>query len=217
MVTSLIIAVLCAVLIVVGGLIIKKRLTGDQKDHLLRLIEEIKEINRQIDSLQSKSADLISKGQEESAREQLDTAKASLAAEKDNLKEIERKLDSSQKLVEQKEAIQQDLKSGKLEDEQKMAELMASFEDITAESVTLEQQLANSMKNLDQILAEVQLTNDQKAVLQDLSGALTSSGARLRDLIMEYQTSNERLQALQSQHQDLEEEYTRLVEQQLGD
>ena len=214
---SLVAAAVSAALLVVGGLFVRKRLTGDQKDHLIGLVEQVKNINGEISTLQAQSQDLISKGQEENAREQLDSVKAALANEKENLKEIERKLESSQKLVEQKEAVQQDLKSGKLEDEQKMAELMASFEDISAESVSLEQQLANSMKNLDQILAEVQLTTDQKAVLQELQGALTASGARLRDLIMEYQTSNERLEALNSQHKDLEEEYTRLVEQQLGD
>lgn len=217
MALGIIIALLSSALIVVGGLLIKKRLAGSQQEQLSTLISEVEQINSDMQALQGQAKDLVSKGQEDAAREQLDSTKAALAAEKDNLKDIERRLDSSQKLVEQKEAIQQDLKSGKAEDEQKMAELLASFEDLSSESVALEQQLANSMKNLDQIMSEVQLTADQRSILQDLSAALTSSGTRLRDLIMEYQQSNERLQALQNQHQDLEGEYTRLVEQQLGD
>ncbi len=199
------------------GVLIKKKLAGGQKYQIEGLISEVSQLDGELDTLRAKANDLISKAQEESAREQLDNAKTALAAEKSNLVEIERKLDKSQKGVEEKERIQQELKSGRAEDDQKIAELLAGFADISAESVALEQQLANSMKNLDQIMAEVSITADQRAVLQDLSGVLTGAGARLRDLILEYQQSNERLQGLQAQHLDLEEEYTRLVEQQLGD
>jgi hypothetical protein len=38
----------------------------------------------------------------------------------------------------------------------------------------------------------------------------------LRDLIIDYQGLNERLDNLKGQHADLENEYTKLVEQQLG-
>ena len=217
LVISIVIAILSAGLIAGGAVVIKKKLSGGQQEQVTALVEKATALNAELAALQSRAKDLISKSQEDSARDQLDQAKTSLASEKENFVVIERKLDSAQKAVEQKEAVQQELKSGKAEDEQKVAELIASFEDISAESVSLEQQLANSMKNLDQIMSEVSLTADQRGVLQELSDTLTSSGARLRDLIMEYQQSNERLQALQTQHQDLEEEYTRLVEQQLGD
>jgi putative ABC transport system permease protein len=217
MITSIIIGLISAGLIVALGLVIKKKLSGGQAEQIDALVLEVSELDRKIDEIQSQAKDLISKSQADSAQEQLESARAAITAEKSNLAAIERKLDKAQKLVEGKEAIQQELKSGKAEDEQKMAELLAGYADISAESVMLEQQLAASMKNLDQIMSEVDMTVDQRSVLQDLSGALTTAGSRLRDLIMEYQQTNERLQALNVQHKDLEEEYTRLVEQQLGD
>ncbi|RIL09567.1 MAG: hypothetical protein DCC75_06225 [Proteobacteria bacterium] len=73
------------------------------------------------------------------------------------------------------------------------------------------------MKSLDTLTADLQLTPDQKGAFDDLSNGLTAASARLRDLLTEYNTLNERLVNLQQQHLDLEEEYTRLVEQQLGE
>jgi predicted nuclease with TOPRIM domain len=73
------------------------------------------------------------------------------------------------------------------------------------------------MKSLDAILSELNLTQDQRKHLSDLSETLTSAGGRLRELLTEYQTVKERLDMLTQQHADLEEEYTKLVEQQLGE
>ena len=94
---------------------------------------------------------------------------------------------------------------------------MEGYDSCASESVALEQRLAQSLKNLDSIIDQLQLTQAQKASLTDLSNAATSAGGRLRDLITEYETLNERLKTLTQQHQDLEEEYTKLVEQQLGE
>ena len=147
MIISIIIGLISAGIIVALGLLIKKKLAGGQVTQIDALILEVSEFDQKIEKLQNQSKDLISKNQKLSAEEQLNSAKVALAAEKSNLNAIEKKLDQAQKLVEGKEAIQQELKSGKAEDEQKMAELLAGYEDISAQSVSLEQQLAASMKN----------------------------------------------------------------------
>jgi archaellum component FlaC len=64
--------------------------------------------------------------------------------------------------------------------------------------------------------SELQMTPDQQAVFSELSNALTSASAQLRDVIVDYQNAYERLESLRSQHKDLESEYSKLVEQQLG-
>jgi predicted nuclease with TOPRIM domain len=61
------------------------------------------------------------------------------------------------------------------------------------------------------------MTQSQREMFLGLQSTVEEAGARLRDLLMEYQTVNERLNMLRQQHSDLEEEYTRLVEQQLGE
>jgi chromosome segregation ATPase len=142
---------------------------------------------------------------------------ADLENEKATLVTVEKKLASAQKEVEAKEFQQQEVKAAKEEDENKLAELLSNFKDLSSESIELEQKLAQSMKNLDKILSEINVTEDQRAVLNNLNDSLTSAGSLLRELITESEMVNERLKVLKEQHSDLEEEYTRLVEQQLGE
>ncbi|MCB0336767.1 MAG: hypothetical protein KDD62_10695, partial [Bdellovibrionales bacterium] len=144
-------------------------------------------------------------------------ALSDLEREKLSLKDIENKLDNSQKSVEQREIEQQDLKTSQETSEDKLQELMGSFASISEEATKLEAQLADALKALDNIQSTVEITPDQKATIDELTAALEEAGSLLRDLLMEYQALNERLEMLQTQHDDLEDEYTRLVEQQLGE
>jgi uncharacterized coiled-coil protein SlyX len=66
------------------------------------------------------------------------------------------------------------------------------------------------------MIVENPMTADQRALFQELSNALTAASAQLRDVIVDYQAVYERLDALRSQHADLEKEYTKLVDLQLG-
>lgn len=157
-----------------------------------------------------------SKGQLQALLVQVDEAKQAVEDQKTTLKQVEESLDKAQKMVEEKETSQQELKTMKEEDERKLSELLENYESMAQEAVTLEQQLAQSMKDLDQMMSEITLTADQKSVFEQLSESLLQAGSRLRDLITEYEAVKERLESLKQQHKDLEEEYTRLVEQQLG-
>lgn len=157
-----------------------------------------------------------SKPQYESLMTQVDEAKSAVEDQKKTLKQVEETLDKAQKMVEEKETSQQELKTMKEEDEKKLNDLLSNYEEYAQEAVNLEQQLARSMKDLELLMSEIELTADQKSALEQLSESLTQAGGRLRDLITEYEAVKERLETLRQQHKDLEEEYTRLVEQQLG-
>lgn len=180
------------------------------------LVSRVEEADRQIAERLASLENVASRAQLDAVIEQIAELDGALQGEKNALKEIEAKLETCQKEVETKEASQQDIKSSKEEDEAKLAALLASFADISNESMLLEQNLANSMKHVDRLLDELELTEGQRAMLQALSEALLAAGSRLRDLITEYDGVNQRLKALTEQHKDLEEEYTKLVEQQLG-
>lgn len=157
-----------------------------------------------------------SKPQHESLMLQVEEAKAAVEEQKKTLKQVEETLDKAQKMVEEKETSQQDLKTMKEEDEKKLNDLLTNYEEMAQEAMSLEQKLAQSMKDLELLMSEIELTADQKSALEQLSESLLQAGGRLRDLITEYEAVKERLEALKQQHKDLEEEYTRLVEQQLG-
>lgn len=213
-----IIAQLLALALIAGTFLFLKRRTeraasastADILASIERMGEEATELARYVDSYAPRATlDAIA--------DQMRSLEAEIARETEALKTIEQKLDTAQKTVESRESAQQDIKSSKEEDEAKLEVLLSSYTSISEESMALEKQLAASLKNLDTIRMELDLSSEQRELLDELSEALSEAGERLRDLLTEYQVINERLQALQQQHHDLEDEYTKLVEQQLGE
>lgn len=187
---------------------------GTEKD---RYKAQVGQVLKEIKSLLGYKDSYVSKGQFDYIVGVLEKLRTDLGNEQKSLKDIESKLDGAQKSVEEKETAQQEVKSSNAEKEAKLESLMNSFSKVSNESVLLEKRIAESLKYLDSIKGELNLTDKEKGVLDELNNALTNSGANLRDLMMEYDAVSERLQSLQSQYTDLEEEYTRLVEKQLGE
>lgn len=158
-----------------------------------------------------------SKKQLEALELQRDSEASGLESQRQTLKSIEGRLAQAQKQIEEKEAYHQDIKTAKAEDEAKLKALLEKYAALSSEAISLEQQVAQSMKDLDSLMSTSTLTPEQKAVFTSLSENLEAAGSRLRDLITEYETVNGRLKTLSDQLADLENEYTRLIEQQLGD
>jgi len=148
---------------------------------------------------------------------QLEQFRTEIVGEAQKLKAVETRLDTAQRNIEQREASQQEIKSAKDNEESLLDDLKSKYDEYSTEAISLEQSLAQSLKNLDKMMNEIELTPDQRTSLDGLSEAMTTSGGRLRDLLSEYQVVTDRLQMLQQQHIDLENEYTKLVEQQLGE
>lgn len=206
-------------LLVIGGVFvyILKSLTASVGNEKEALVQSLQDLDEELATFAKHTKSFASRGQFDTLIGMLEKAQRDLESEKNELKTIESKLDVAQKDVEQKEFQQQELKSAKEEDELKLTQLFDSYETVSSESINLEQQLAQSLKNLDTILAELQITDEQRDAFEQLSEGLTIGGSLLRELITEYNSVNERLNVLREQHDDLEEEYTRLVEQQLGE
>jgi chromosome segregation ATPase len=151
-----------------------------------------------------------------SLKDQLTSTKEVIAQQQAQLKQIETALTTAQKNVEEKEAQQQEVKTLKEEDEAKLIELLTAHETLSAEAISLESELAETLRNVEEMLKGTTLTEQEKEILNEFNETLFNASARLRDLMTEYSVVKERLEGLQGQFKDLEEEYTRLVEQQLG-
>jgi chromosome segregation ATPase len=205
-------------LIAIGGSILagKKLGAGATKEQIQGLISESAELQDRLTSSGASAEGRFSKPQLTSLVAQTEEFVQALEAQKQLIKDLEVRLEQAQKDVEAKEGAQQEMKSAKEEDENRLSEITAAYDTYSSQSVSLEHQLAASLKNLDTMIIEVPMTTDQKAVFQELSNTLTSASGRLRDLFIDYQAVHERLEGLKSQHKDLEEEYTKLVEQQLS-
>lgn len=217
MIEGLVGSALAAALIFAGFLFVKRQISSSGGAEKEALLQELPKVTTRVEELLSKSDQFASKLQLDSIAKQAQTTQADLEKEKLALKETEGRLDQAQKDVEGKESVHQELKTAREEDDAHLQELLERFSQVSTESIGLEQKLAASMKNLDKLLDEAQLTPDQTLVFQELNRAMTDASARLRDLLIEYTTVKERLELLKQQHKDLEEEYTRLVEQQLGE
>lgn len=180
------------------------------------LIAEIQSLDADIRAQLEVGEFLATKLQLENLNRQLQEFQEAFSQERRSLERIESKLEVAQREVETKESQQQEIKSAKYENEAVLANLLANYAEVSNESILLEQNLASSLKHLDAILNELELSQEARALLEALSEALSEAGSRLRDLITEYDGVKKRLDLMQQQHHDLEEEYTKLVEQQLG-
>lgn len=204
-------------IIFIGLIFIRRLSTGGSSEEKALLVSKIEHLNSAIQESLRLTEGHYSSGQLDSVISQLRDIQLSLEAQKKSLKEVENKLEEAQKIIEEKEGYHQSLKSSRAEDEEKMMGLLARFDDISAESISLEQRLAVSMKNLDQMMGELQLSEDQIVMFQEIQNALTEGSSQLRELFIEYDGIKKRIDTLNSQLEDLEGEYTKLVEQQLGD
>jgi chromosome segregation ATPase len=216
-ISGIIIALLTAAAGIGVAYTLKAQLVASAGSEVSALLKEINDITANLEELIKYAPAYVGKKQLQNIEQQLTQETTQLQKEKERLKEVETKLESAQRLVEEKESQQHETKAMQESDEQKLRDLLASYTQISDEAMNLEKRLAASLKNLETIIAEVKMTEDQKAVLTTLLNTLTEGGGQLRELITEYQMVKERLELLQQQHHDLEEEYTKLVEQQLGE
>ena len=189
-------------------------LASDTESAALR--DEAQTLETQLIEVMSEQRKFASKGQIQSLISQAKTFTSSTQDQKAILSSLVERLDKARENVQQREAEQQEIRVMKEEDEKIIVQLTSNYAQFSNESVTLEHTLAESLKTLDAMSSEIKMTPDQQAVIQELSNALTSASAQLRDVIVDYQNAHERLESLRLQHRDLENEYTKLVEQQLA-
>lgn len=194
----------------------KRGSSSGTKDKIQALAVSTREQENKFLKELDRSKSLISNKQFSAVQSQLSSLESSIAHERAQLAKVEETLLKSQQNVEERENNHQNMKIAKMDEDERVEQLLAKHETLSAESMQLERSLAESMKNLDSLLNEAELTENQKSLLKDLQVALEAGGARLRELISEYESVKTRVETLKQQHLDLEEEYTRLVELQLG-
>lgn len=194
----------------------KKAAPGSSDEEMAALRETARELENKLVETLSDNHKFASKGQIASLARQTENFRATIAEQKALLSTIRERLDNARADVDAREKAQQEIRTMKEEDESAIVEVVANYDRFSSESVTLEHTLAESLRTLDAMASEIQMSPDQQAVFHELSNALTATSAQLRDVIVDYQNAHERLENLRRQYQDLENEYTKLVEQQLG-
>jgi Skp family chaperone for outer membrane proteins len=193
-----------------------KKISYKQQKIREESVSEIKVLEEEIESKINFLDPQLSKSILATLLAQRDQHETNLNDQRNNFKGIEEKLDKAQKAIEQKEAKHQEVKTASLEDDLKLAQLQTECESILAEMSDMERSIANKMKQLDDMLSEVELTKGQRDYLTTLSDALSQAGESIRTFTLEYQGVKERILEMQQNLTDLEMEYIRLVETNLG-
>lgn len=170
-----------------------------------KLVETLSEVER-----------FASKSQVEFLDQQCKVFYQAVAEQEQTLVGLAAKVDQTRNSVQARESEQQEFRTTKEEDEFAIGQALSRYNEFSTESLSLEQKLAESLRTLDAMATEIQMTTDQQAVFSELSNALTQASAQLRDVIIDYQNANERLKNLSSRFSDLENEYSKLVDQQLA-
>jgi chromosome segregation ATPase len=217
MITAVVFGIIGGAIIIGAAFFLKRTLLFGGGAQTASMQAEIDQVALEIEKLTALTKEVGSKKQVDYLEEQLAQQKKAYDSEKVKLKEIETKLESAQKMVEEKEGSQQEAKTQLDEDENRIKKLIEAYQTLSGEAIALERKLATSMKSLEATIGEIKATEEQKTTLNDLMIQLTDAGANLRELITEYETVHQRITVLNQQHKDLEDEYTKLVEQQLGE
>lgn len=216
MITGLIVSLICAVAYAAAYFLLGKGSGGKTKDKFEVHSKALQSAESSLKNDAEKSKNLVPSKQIATVQSQLESIEASIAQERAQLAKVEATLSKSQQDVEARENTHQNQKIAKLDEEEKLNQLLEKHESLSAESMELERSLAEAMKNLDKLLEESDMTQSQRDLIKELQESMEAAGARLRELISEYEAVKSRVEALRQQHLDLEEEYTRLVELQLG-
>jgi chromosome segregation ATPase len=209
-------AILISVALPLAGLLLGKRLSGGESDEeLARLREESRVLETKIIDLLAGEEELVSKEHLAGLQRKAKEYRVAVESQRKARIDLEQRLTGAHADVIAREAAHQEIKAEKQDDEVALQSVMTNYGDISSESVSLERRLAESLKTIDKMSTEIAMTEDQRAIFEALSSALTNASAQLRDVIMAHQNVYERLEALRSQYTDLEAEYIKLVELQL--
>jgi chromosome segregation ATPase len=200
-----------------AGLFLGRRMGAHASDEeVAALLEESRVIDSKLVETLADVDRIASKAQLSFLEEQSAKLRQAAAEHQVQLTTIAERVDKTRSDVQTRELEQQELRALKEEDEVAIHQALNRYNEFSAESLSLEQKLAESLRTLDAMSSEIKMTPDQAAVFSELSNALTQASAQLRDVIIDYQNAYERLSNLNTRFGDLEKEYTKLVEQQLA-
>lgn len=213
-VISIFITVLLVVFMKIFSVKIVKGISKEEKEKLIFMAKGSLE---KINSLLEGNKDCASKLQLNTVTTQFNEVSRELSLEKEKLQGLEGELKVFQKKIDEKELIQQELKSSKEEDEKELEKLLADYNGISEEARKTEKELADQILSLDKQRENSELTSPQSNFLENLNETLEESAENLRTLITEHEQMVNRLTEIKQQLEDLENEYLKLVNKQLSE
>jgi chromosome segregation ATPase len=190
--------------------------SSQHKGPNIELMQQIADLEQAIRDTMIEPDTVISKASFTSLQSNRESITKEVQRLQAECEQIADKLKVAQISVQELELTQQALKTARAEDEAVLEDIRSQFSVISEEAAELELQLANSQQQLEDLLAQVELTKPQRQFLEELQQTMRTAGETLRELLEEYREVQERLGTITNQQEALELEYTTLVEKLLS-
>jgi len=207
--------VLLFIALTIGVKILAKTQSSGASSKVSVLDEKIALITNSISIALEKFEPLSSASELESLDIKKETTLATLRDSENKLKALENALTKKQEEVNSAETSHNDLKRAKEASEILADEIVAKKSILEAEYQALEEELSQSLNQLEVLSSELNLTPQQQAGITKIENSLANSQKQLKILVHMYQQGSTRFTTLQDQYKDLEKEFTKLVEKEL--
>jgi chromosome segregation ATPase len=207
------------ILVVLGalGFITYKQLSGDSST----VLREQKSLESNLLEVHQKTIDsiidpkeFVSRAQYEFVMEGFTKITEAVKIERESLHKIEEDLETIRAEVESREVKIQELKGAKEEEAKLLLQISQEFDLLNQEAENLQSSLKESFDAIKKMETDVELTKEQTQQVQEFQQVVSNAVDRLQELTVEGQEVERRLKVLSQQYSNLEEEYTKLVEQQ---
>lgn len=220
-ITILITSVLCGAILygslfVSSKLITKRASTSNSSSELKDILSTIEGIDETLSSALSYSENLIPLSNYTDLIKKKESFEDDLSNERVKLELLETKLKEVQAKVTAEEQNHASLKKGREEAIDLANAIKERKAQLESEQKRLNDELTNSMTQLDVLSNELTLTPEQEAGLNKIKSGIKSSQDQLASLSQTYKQASGRFATLHTQYSDLEKEFTKLVEKDLA-
>jgi chromosome segregation ATPase len=205
-----------AVFIVLKKLLGQKSAGGGLQTSIRNLDSQISAANEGLEQGFAHIKEMVSLDVFQAKEKELAALNKQLNSERLKLEKLDRQVEKLQASVESEEASHNDRKRGKEEAASLADQVRENTQRLASEYSRLEQELNQSLSQLTALNTEVELTNEQKIALDSVYNGVRISRDQLSTLADVHTQAALRFTNLESQYQELEKEFTKLVEKELS-
>lgn len=193
----------------------KKESTGSG-ENMVGIEGEIQSMSDTIERGLSYCRDMIPYSKLKSRKADIERFNQQLSEERGKLEKLDKQVESLQGTIEVEESSHNELKKGKEEAGELAEQLRMNKDQLEGEYTRLEAELSRSLTEVSALSSEIEMTSDQKIACDKVQAGLENARLQLSTLADIYTQASTRFTNLENQYQELEGEFTKLVEKELG-
>jgi predicted nuclease with TOPRIM domain len=191
--------------------------TSEATLEIPRVLEEIEKIDTAINNALEYASELVTFDEAIERQEKEKVMKEELNKQISLIATLEGKLDELKLEVEETEKEYNEIKKGKESAREVSDSIKSSKDSLKSENDTLQEGLAEVMNTLKEFSSKTKLNANQEAGFKVITGNIEAANNQLESLVTSYKQSSSRFLNLHEQFDDLEIEFSKLVEQELSD